>query len=125
MDVISASNAGLNSMEHLRNLELSCAVNANELLEERLQLLNAGKSDPGGVLRSRIHAAQRTVAIQNQDLKKTQEVLGVLAKNQTWQIPTLALISGMVKRPFLSEEWKSSIDYLPDSIRFQLEKRHR
>ncbi|MBT8219910.1 MAG: amidohydrolase family protein, partial [Bacteroidia bacterium] len=44
------------------------------------------------------------------------EVLTVLRKNQTWQIPTLALISGFVERPFLSEDWQKSIDLLPDSI---------
>ena len=32
MDVITASNAGLNSMEHMRNLELSCASNADQEL---------------------------------------------------------------------------------------------
>ncbi len=43
MDVIGASNAGLNSMEHFRNLELSCASNSDELLLQRQQLLASGK----------------------------------------------------------------------------------
>ncbi|MBT8221318.1 MAG: amidohydrolase family protein, partial [Bacteroidia bacterium] len=113
MDVIAASNAGLNSMEHLRNLEMSCATNSEELLQDRIQLLEAGKDDQGGVLRSRIHGAQRIKAIENQDDQRTDEVLTVLRKNQTWQIPTLALISGFVERPFLSEDWQKSIDLLP------------
>ena len=70
MDVIGASNAGLNSMEHFRNLELSCASNSDELLLERQQLLASGKEDKGGVLRSRIHKKQREIALKNFDVKK-------------------------------------------------------
>ena len=75
MDVISASNAGLNSMEHMRNLELSCASNSDELLAQRRQLLEAGKVDLGGILRSRIHQAQRQNAIENYDETRANEVL--------------------------------------------------
>ena len=48
MDVISASDAGLNSMEHLRNLELSCASNADELLALRKSMLAEGRNGNGG-----------------------------------------------------------------------------
>ncbi|WP_420316007.1 amidohydrolase family protein [Ekhidna sp.] len=112
MDVIGASNAGLNSMEHLRNLELSCASNANELLEQRKKLLMEGKDDPGGILRSRIHQTQRQVAIENFDANKAEEVLAVLAKNQTWQIPTLTLSSAFATRYFEEPEWQESFKYL-------------
>jgi len=116
MDVISASNAGLNSMEHMRNLELSCASNADELWEQRKKLLEEGKEDLGGILRSRIHQAQRRTAVENYDEDRANEVLAVLAKNQTWQIPTLALSTAFTKRPFNDPEWQESFDYLPDPI---------
>ena len=119
MDVISASNAGLNSMEHLRNLELSCAANAEELLSQRQTLLRQGRNDPGGILRSRIHQAQRETAIQNYDEAQAEKVLSVLAKNQTWQIPTLALSTGFVARPYLRPDFQTSFAYLPDSIQRQ------
>ena len=73
MDVTSASNAGLNSMEHMRNLELSCASNADELLKQRRAMLAKGKNMPGGELRSSIHAAQREIAVKNYDDKKADE----------------------------------------------------
>lgn len=114
MDVISASNAGLNSMEHMRNLELSCASNAEELLENRKQLLASGKNDTGAILRSRIHKTQRIPAIENYDENKAKEVLRVLAKNETWQIPTLAL--------YASTRLKENFKYLPDSIKKEWEK---
>ncbi len=116
MDVISASNGGLNSMEHMRNLELSCASNASELLTQRIKLLRDGKKDPGGKLRSAIHQAQRQTAIENYDESKADEVLGVLARNQTWQIPTMALNTAFVTRPFMQSQWQESFTYLPDSI---------
>ena len=116
MDVISASNAGLNSIEHLKNLEFSCASNAGELLEERSSMLASGKDDTGGVLRSRIHRAQQPIAIENYDENKAQEVLDVLAKNQTWQIPTLAINIASTRQFFKAPEWQESFEYLPDSI---------
>lgn len=116
MDVISASNAGLNSMEHMRNLELSCASNADELLAERRQLLAAGSEDAGGILRSRIHAAQRKTAVENYDETQADKVLAVLAKNETWQIPTIALSTGFAERHFTRPAWKATFQYLPKDI---------
>lgn len=119
MDVISASNAGLNSMEHLRNLELSCASNADSLLLQRQNFLVSGKGDKGGVLRSRIHKEQRKIAIANYDENKAKEVLNVLAKNQTWQIPTLALSTAHTTRYYADSDWQESFKYLPESIEQQ------
>lgn len=116
MDVISASNAGLNSMEHLRNLEMSTASNWEELLAIRKKLLAEGKLKEGGVLRSNIHSAQRREAIEKADPEVTKKVLAVLAKNQTWQIPTLSIMTGATHRPFGREDWQASFAYLPDSI---------
>ncbi|MFK7814249.1 MAG: amidohydrolase family protein [Maribacter sp.] len=116
MDVISASNAGLSSMEHMRNLELSCASNSDELWQQRLQLLEAEKDSAGGVLRSKIHALQRETAVKNYDDEKANEVLAVLAKNETWQIPTLALGTFLSNRHFNNQDWKESITYLPEEI---------
>lgn len=116
MDVIQASNAGLNSMEHLRNLELSCASNSDELLQQRIKLMEDGKNDLGGILRSRIHSAQRKVAIENYDQDRATKVLDVLLKNDTWQIPTLALNNSVTQRPFAKKEWTDTYEYMPDQI---------
>lgn len=116
MDVISASNAGLSSMEHMRNLELSCASNADELWQQRIQLLKAEKDSAGGVLRSKIHQLQRESAVKHYDEEKANEVLAVLAKNQTWQIPTLALGTFLTNRHFENQDWQESITFLPEAI---------
>lgn len=115
MDVITASNMGMNSMEHLRNIELSCASNSDELLAQRKQLLQRGKNDQGGILRSRIHSAQRANAIENYSEEKANEVLEALYKNKTWQIPTLALSTGFTERPFAKKAFQESFKYLPSA----------
>lgn len=119
MDVIGASNGGLNSMEHMRNLELSCASNAEELLIQRHAIMKKGKNLPGGELRSSIHSAQREIAVKNYDEAKANEILQVLLKNQTWQIPTLALNTGQTRLPYGRPEWQESFTFLPDTIEAQ------
>lgn len=116
MDVISASRAGLNSMEHLRNLELSCASNADELLKIRQKMLAEGKNGNGAALRSRIHSAQRPIAFENFDEVKADKILDVLAQNNTWQIPTLTLGIGRVEKHFNEPDWIDSFEYLPPDI---------
>ncbi|MDW3192664.1 MAG: amidohydrolase family protein [Cytophagales bacterium] len=119
MDVISASNAGLNSMEHMRNLEISCASNWEALLQQRRDMLFSGRTDKGGILRSRIHAAQRPIAIENYDEGRANEVLGVLATNETWQIPTLTLATNVTERPFAEVQYQESFKYLPENVENQ------
>lgn len=118
MDVISAADAGFDSMEHLRNVELSCASNSEELLATRRKLLAEGieNQDNGHTIRSRLHLAQRFNAIDNQDDEKTDAVLDALLRNNTWQVPTLALLTGSSERPFQSDEWVATFDYLPDTV---------
>lgn len=116
MNAVSASNAGLNSMEHMRNLEVSMASNWEELQEQRLQMLEEGQDDPGGILRSRIHSAMRETAIENYDEERANEVLQVLAENETWQIPTLALNTRSVEKFYTDPEWQETFTLLPDSI---------
>ena len=64
MNLFSAVEAGLNGMEHLRNLEMSIATNSQELLKERLSILKNPDSLSGAELRSSLHAKQRMDAIQ-------------------------------------------------------------
>lgn len=116
MNAVSASNAGLNSMEHMRNLEVSMASNWEELQQQRLQMLEEGQDDPGGILRSRIHSAMRETAIENYDEDRADEVLQALAENDTWQIPTLALNTRSVEKFYTDPNWQETFTLLPDSI---------
>ncbi|MDX1619277.1 MAG: amidohydrolase family protein [Balneolaceae bacterium] len=123
MDVVDASNQGLDSMEHLRNLEMACSALWKSLLHERRKLLDDGRSEMrGGQLRSIIHSAQRIRAIESQDAERCREVMAVLAENDTWQIPTIALVASGENRHYDRESWRSHFRYLPESVRSDWEK---
>jgi len=116
MTVTEVAQAGVRGMEHLRNIGLSCAGNADELLEQRNNMLNEGSDQEGSSLRSSIHAAQRPVAFGMQDETTCSAVIQVLADNYVFQTPTLALNTRGALRPFLQPEWKVEAGHLPNDI---------
>lgn len=119
MDVIEASDLGLRSMEHLRNLEMACSSDFDSLKKVREKLLIEGNSLQGGVLRSNIHEAQRYHAVFTQDAQRRDLVLTTLLKNNTWQVPTLTIAAARQNRVFDREEWRDDFRYLPPSVRDQ------
>ncbi len=116
MDVIEASNLGLNSMEHMRNLEFACSSDWEVLKATRKKMLFEGKEKIGSTLRRNIHTAQRGHAVANQDATRRAAVLKVLAENETWQVPTLSIMTVSAERFFLREDWQDSYKYLPNSV---------
>ena len=117
MDVVDAVDAGLTSMEHLRNLEFSCSSDWKDLLVQRQQLLATGRDSSGAVLRRNIHNAQRSHAVRYQDADRRNLVLRKLADEQVWQIPTMTIMLAFTERFFMRPDWQASFDYLPESTR--------
>lgn len=116
MDVIEASDAGMNSMEHMRNLEFACSSDWKDLLATRQKMLFDGKDQAGSMLRRNIHQAQRSHAIANQDPIRRTEILKHLANNGTWQIPTFTIMTSVAERFFVRPDWQASFKYLPASV---------
>lgn len=116
IDLIQAIDLGLNSIEHLRNIEMSCAGNWEELLEQRKSLLHNKDGLSGLALRANIHTAQRKVAVENQTEERTQIVLDKLKEKQVWQIPTLTIMTAGVKRPWTKQDWQASYENVPDTV---------
>lgn len=116
MDVIEASDLGMRSMEHMRNLEMSCSKDFDSLLQVRRKLLADGADQAGGDLRSSIHSAQRYHSIQTQDAERRELVLGALARNNTWQIPTLTIVAARENRVFDRKGWVDNFRYMPKSV---------
>ena len=56
-------------------------------------------------------------AIDDIDFIKLIEVIGVLAKNQTWQIPTLFLYRTFANKTFKKDSWKKNFNSSPFEIR--------
>ena len=112
-----ASTAGpsVDSMEHLRNIELDCANNTAELYEERLSVLGAHQEGPGLTLRSSLHSLQRLPAINNHDETRCNKTLQTLTS--TIQVPTLRLITFSTRPPYLHEDWEEVLTRVPENLK--------
>jgi hypothetical protein len=101
----------VNSLEHLRNIELDCASNAEELLDARRAILAAHDGGPGADLRARLHGEQRLPAVAAYDRDRCLEVLETLTS--TIQVPTLRLNAMSLVSPFARSDWEAALERLP------------
>jgi cytosine/adenosine deaminase-related metal-dependent hydrolase len=111
---LRASTAGpsVDSIEHLRNIEMDCASNSPTLHEERLERLKNPDGLSGFELRSSLHSLQRLPAIANYDQERCDEVIAAL--ESTTQVPTLQLYSTSIVPPWERDDWDAALDRLPD-----------
>jgi hypothetical protein len=123
MDVVEASEAGLASMEHMQNLELSCSSDWETLLKSRQEMIAEGAHLSGNEMRGSIHRAQRLHAIQTFDEERCEIVIQALAANNTWQVPTLTITTVADHRLFASDDWRDTFRYLPETVRLDWEER--
>ena len=117
MNLFSAVEAGLNGMEHLRNLEMTAASNAKELQEERLALLENKDDLSGGLLRSSIHQKQRIPAIKAEDTERFKRVAKLLQEKQVFQTPTLVLYRNYAIKAFKDSSFLKELNKLPEFVR--------
>lgn len=111
----SVAGASVDSMQHLRNVEMDCTDNAEQLLKERLDILQSNSEDPGFILRSSLHRLQQKKAIENYSEAHCNKTLTALSSTQ--QVPTLRLNGFLRYQPFLRKDWKTSLDVLPEAVR--------
>ena len=116
IDLIEAIDAGLGGMQHIRNLDLACANNAEEILAQRQALLKNKDSLPGSALRSKIHQLQRFVAIGNLDEERCNKVIRHLAANNVFQTPTLTINTLDSKRFYADQAWRDTYQFLPKTL---------
>ena len=110
-----ASTAGplVDSIEHLRNIEMDCASNTPALHEERLERLKNPGGLSGADLRSSLHSLQRLPAIANYDQQRCDQTLKALGS--TTQVPTLRLLSMSLAPPWFREDWHDALSRLPSA----------
>jgi len=123
MDIETASNLGLNSLEHIKNLELWATSNKSKLLEERREMLKNKNNLSGLNLRGMIHNAQKNYAINNLDENQTKKIYKILAKNNTWQIPTISIYKVPIYKMFRSKYWMQNLKHLPKKTAENWKKR--
>jgi sugar phosphate isomerase/epimerase len=112
-----ASEAGpdVDSMEHLRNVALDCAANAEELHRERVAILDAHTEGPGGDLRTRLHTLQGLPAVADYDEERCTATIASLMS--TIQVPTLRLNTMGLHPPFERSDWEAALAQTPESVR--------
>lgn len=110
---LRASTAGplVDSIEHLRNIEMDCASDSPTLHEERLERLKNPEGLSGADLRSSLHTLQRLPAIANYDEARCDRTLEALGS--TTQVPTLRLVSMSHAPPYLRDDWQDALSRLP------------
>jgi len=113
---LTADVAGprVDSMEHLRNIELACASDWRARLETRRAKIAAFDGDRGFELRRSLHDSQRLPAIAAHDSRRCDEVIASL--RNTLQVPTLRLNAFNRSRPDRSPEWHAALPSLPPSV---------
>lgn len=118
---LTADVAGprVDSMEHLRNIELACARSWRALHAERLRALEAWAEPRGHPLRKSLHDAQRYAAIEDHDAARCDAVLAAL--RGTMQVPTLRLNAFDRARPDRLPAWSSAARALPSGVRARWE----
>ena len=114
VSVIEASEAGQKSMEHLTGVFLNCSSREQELRSAVLD--GVRKSVPFVLERISNHLPPRG-AVESYDSGKCAQVFRVLAKNGTWQTPTLVsqqAFSIIARRRTLDDP---AMKYVPGELR--------
>ena len=113
-----ADQAGpaVGTMEHLRNVELACASNAEALLEARRARIAAAADISGHQLRSSLHADFRPQAFANLDINSPRCQRVIAALRNTIQVPTLRLNTIAHYSPLLRDDWLAHLERLPAPV---------
>ena len=113
-----ANHAGpkVGSMEHLRNVELACSHDADNLLSERSQILAQPGDVSGYSLRSALHSEFRPRALANVDIKSERCAQVIASLQSTVQVPTLRLNTIFQQSPISRDDWRLHLAKLPSGV---------
>ncbi len=111
----SIAGPSVDSIEHLRNIELDCASNAPELHETRLAALQNPEGLSGYELRSSLHSLQRILAVSNYDEARCDQTIAAL--KSTTQVPTLRLNGISIMPPYTRDDWEDALSRIPGDAR--------
>ena len=117
IDLEEAIEAGLGGMQHIRNMDLACSLDAPKLLTKRRSQLKNENAIAGSALRTKIHSAQRYYSIDNHDPKRCLKIIKKLATYGVFQTPTLTINTLDSRRFYADPEWRETYQYLPEEAR--------
>ncbi len=114
---VAATKAGpsVDSMEHLRNVELGCARDAGPQTEERRSRIAEVHGLSGYDLRRALHAEYHPRARGSIDPVACGDLIAALV--ETIQVPTLRLNTLASHPPYERSDWLAHLDRLPKPAR--------
>lgn len=116
MTAEEAVAAGADDMQHLRNIEFSCAGNTGELAQMRKVKIASETIILPNKLRSQMHTEQRALALSNQSEETCASLLKLLAKEDVYQTPTLTISRFFTRRLFKDDMFRRTFDYMPSDV---------
>ena len=117
IDLEEAIEAGLGGMQHVRNMDLACAKDAEVLLDERQISLENEDEIAGSALRTHIHSSQRYYAIDNTDDERCLRIIKKLSEYGVFQTPTLTINTFDSRRFYADPEWRETYSELPKAAK--------
>ena len=122
MEITHATALGLNSLEHIKNLELEAVENSDSMLLARRMMLENKSLLSGRQLRANIHRAQKQFAVDHIATDAYQKILDTIKKYDSYQVPTLSIYKVPIYKIFREPFWRKSFELLPKRTRDQWEK---
>ena len=102
------------SLEHLRNIEMDCTAKPDALVAERRRLIANPDGISGAALRSQLHGLYRIPSVVAYDEAECREVLAAMMS--TIQVPTLRLNALSLQPPFARSDWGEVLEKLPADV---------
>ncbi|MBC8379602.1 MAG: amidohydrolase family protein [Planctomycetes bacterium] len=107
VSAFEASDAGQMSMEHLEGIYAAVSTHSERILE----LMNRG--DVSALTSSTVYKE----AMRDYDDEKAKALFSKFAKNNTWQVPTLSVFQGLIRKSELSSRTDLRLKYIPSTIK--------
>jgi len=104
----------MQSLEHLRNIEMDCTADPARMVAERRRILTNPDGIIGADLRSQLHRLQRMPAVAAYDEAGCAEVVSSMMS--TIQVPTLRLNAQALRPPFERSDWDALLEKLPTDV---------
>ncbi len=113
-----AETAGprVQSMEHLRNIEIACADDAESLFDARETMIEFPGDRSGYELRRDLHQSQRSVALSTADSESDRCQRVIESLRRTIQVPTLRLNTLPQYSPIRRPDWRDALSDVPEAL---------
>lgn len=116
MTAEEAVTAGADDMQHMRNIELSCAANPKNLKNIRQDDMAAKIDIAPSKLRNQLHTEQRALALPNQSEEVCDDLLALFSREDVYQTPTLTISRFFTRRLFEDAGFKKTFAYMPKKV---------